>query len=219
MSARSFAARPPVADTTVPEQATVDYTRDELADPGTADDMLAFHYDGQRTGYFNEYGEVRGIAAKDNTVAARFKRHSDEASANILECVDLSNAVLLAVDKDGKLVGAHVTPGAWSDVTFETGAAHASSGGYPHVSVRSEPVMGVVRLRGRMDISGAGFSSGVTSATIPAGFRPAATLNTIVRTSSAGALLVINTDGTLQVGTALSAGQWVALDGITWPLA
>jgi hypothetical protein len=86
------------------------------------------------------------------------------------------------------------------------------------VAVRKEPLYGVVRLRGRIDISGAGFSSGVTIATVPAGFRPASTFSTICRTNSAGALFTVNTNGTIQVGAALTNGGFVSCDGITWPL-
>lgn len=194
------------------------YTRAAMTveEADNAEDMFGFEYDGNRTGYNNEYGEVRGIAAKTSTVAARFKKRAG-GTANILEVCDISNNLLAGFDKDGKLVGPGVEPGSWNALTYQTGAA--TGAGYPTAGVRLEPVARVVRLRGRIDISGAGFSSGVTCATVPAGFRPASIYSSITRTNSAGALITINTDGTIQVGTALTAGGFVSLDGITWPLA
>lgn len=195
------------------------YTRAAMTEEeaNAAEDMLRFEYDGNRTGYHNEYGEVRGRAAKTSTVAARFARRSDLSTANIFEVTTQGNVLLAGFSAAGLLVGPGVVPGVWTACTFETGAANAG-GTYPNLSVRYEPTTKSVRLKGRIAISGAGFSSGVTCAHLPAGFFPIETYSDIVRTSSAGALLTVNTDGTIQVGAALTAGQFVACDGKGWSL-
>lgn len=68
-----------------------------------ADIFVAYDGDGDRTTYLNEHGELRVIAANDNTVAMRIKQRSAAQTGNLLEWVDNSNSILSYVDADGNL--------------------------------------------------------------------------------------------------------------------
>ncbi|MGL5910659.1 MAG: hypothetical protein ACRCZP_11700 [Phycicoccus sp.] len=65
-------------------------------------DRFAFFYDGTRTGYFNEYGELRARPAKNNTVALRAMGHlSPQAGINVFEvATNLQSNVLFGVSAD-----------------------------------------------------------------------------------------------------------------------
>lgn len=69
-----------------------------------ADLLVMRNASGQRTGYFNEHGEIRSIASADNTVAARFKRRSPAATANIAEFADIDNTVLGGFGPAGEVI-------------------------------------------------------------------------------------------------------------------
>lgn len=83
--------------------------RVEITDDGSPTagwpDRLAFFYmdpvDGAiRTGYFNEYGELRSRAAKLNTVALRAMAHEDNTTQAIFQVTDhLQSAIYAAVSK------------------------------------------------------------------------------------------------------------------------
>lgn len=60
---------------------------DNLTDTTTWPDRFQFRFGGQRTGSFNEYGEIRGDAAKENTVAMRVAGHSATCTGNLFEAV------------------------------------------------------------------------------------------------------------------------------------
>lgn len=69
---------------------------------GQVGDILAcFSSDGKRTGYFNEKGELRCIAAAANSVAVRFKGQPGQ-TANILEITDTANNPVSWVDAAGR---------------------------------------------------------------------------------------------------------------------
>lgn len=69
---------------------------DDATDSDFWPDRLAFYFDGQRTGYHNEYGEVRARPARDSTVALRALGHIDNPSTNIFEVsrYDQANKIL-----------------------------------------------------------------------------------------------------------------------------
>lgn len=64
--------------------------------------------DWQRTGYFNEYGELRSRASADNRVAFRCQRRSAGSTANILEATDQANNPFFWVTPDGKARAANI---------------------------------------------------------------------------------------------------------------
>lgn len=58
---------------------------DDGSPTGGWPDRYVNFFNGTRTGYFNEYGEVRGRPAKTSTVAMRAMGHASGSSGNILE--------------------------------------------------------------------------------------------------------------------------------------
>ncbi len=199
---------------TVPEKSTIAFDRALMVDSNTAGDMMVFRYDGQRTGYHNEYGELRVIAAKDNTVPLRVKQHSGTQTGNLTEWVDLGNAVLAKIGPDGTLTvpgmvvgGLSASVGAWTDLTLPAGMSH----GTVRAQCRSEP-FGVVRVRGSITSDvGTGFTAGVTIATLPAGKRPAAAMTFPSRQAGAGIALTINTDGTVTSSSTIGTGGGIVV--------
>ncbi len=208
-------------DRTIPEGSTVTFARPLMVDPNTAGDMLEFRYDGQRTGYYNEYGELRVIAAKDNTVPVRVKQHGAGQSGNLTEWVDIGNAVLASVGPAGALAvpaltvgGSSVAVGAWGDLSLPAGMSH----GTVHAAARTEP-FGAVRVRGSLSSDvGTGFTAGATIATLPAGTRPSAAMTFPSRQAGAGIALTRNTDGTVTSSSTIGTGGGVAvlLDNIAF---
>lgn len=86
------------------ENSSKPYLRINIPDDGTATaswpDRIAAFFNGIRTGYFNEYGELRARAAKLNTVALRAMAHADNTTTNILEVTDSGQtATYLGVSK------------------------------------------------------------------------------------------------------------------------
>lgn len=79
--------------------------QDDGSSTATWPDRLAFFYveedsDEIRTGYFNEYGELRARAAKLNTVALRAMAHPDNVSTDIFQVTnDLQTVTYLGVSK------------------------------------------------------------------------------------------------------------------------
>lgn len=194
-------------------------------------DVLAFRYLGARTGYHNEFGEVRGVAAKATTVAARFRRKASNSTANIVEFADENNVPFVYVEAGGALRSPNLEPGAWLNPTYETGASGtqvAESGTtFDAAAGRIESTQsGVVRLRGCVGTTGS-FGSGAFFMTLPLALRPSATRAMILRTSapnppgtgvSVQARVRIDTNGQVSVNTALSAGTNIHLDGLTYTL-
>jgi len=72
-----------LTDSTNDRFARVDITDDASATSGWPD-RFAFYFSGTRTGYHNEYGELRARPAKNNTVALR-AMYFGSGSANIFE--------------------------------------------------------------------------------------------------------------------------------------
>lgn len=105
-----FFANPNIINQGTTELASLEQLmRVEIDDDGSPTsgwpDRLAFFYmdpvDGAiRTGYFNEYGELRSRAAKLNTVALRAMAHEDNTTAPIFQVTDhLQSALYLSVSK------------------------------------------------------------------------------------------------------------------------
>lgn len=198
------------------EAETVRLDRAELVDAGTAADMFACYHAGNRTGYHNEYGELRSVSAKNSTVPLRVRRRTSSQSANIFEVCDESNSPFFAIGPTGAMITA--TP-VWTAPSFGTNITDAGSPYYGAAS-RAEPLYGTIRLRGRLNAGGT-INSGVTLATITAAHRPASEVVFGIRTGgvgAAGTFLTVTTGGLVSVGTGLSSGSWVQLDGITWNL-
>lgn len=91
---------------------------DDESDSGTWPDRLAFYFDGTRSGYFNEYGEVRARAATSSTIAFRTQAHASAPTSRvILQVTNSSNATVYfsvsgttiilngALDHDGSTAG------------------------------------------------------------------------------------------------------------------
>ena len=58
---------------------------DDASPTGSWPDRLAFYFDSTRTGYFNEYGELRARPGKDNTVALRALGWNGASTAYVFE--------------------------------------------------------------------------------------------------------------------------------------
>lgn len=223
---------PGVADALdVAEAATVVVNRPLMVSPGSAADVWRFTYAGQRTGYANEYGNLRSRGAQDQ-VAFRCQCHSSDngTAQNILDVARADNTSLFSVDALGD---AYLTTGdlviqgtvygpvsAWTAPAFETNAADVGSPKYP-AGFRLE-ALAIVRGRGEIALSGT-FNSGATICTLPANCRPAADVSFTVRTAGTGAantfLDIAGTTGALSIRTNLGSGARVYLDGLAFPVA
>lgn len=192
----------------------LDYTSD-----GSTADALAFYYNGVRTGYHNEKGELRSRAAATNSVPFRVQQRSGSQTANLTEWTQTDNTILSRVGPDGRIYAPNLDGSAWQTLTFV--AAASSSPTYATVGVRSEPLYNVARLRGGILIGGAGITQNTTIATIPVGYRPASTVGLNVRVSGQAfnRLMTINTDGTITLESGLNAGSTLHLDGLVYPIS
>lgn len=65
-------------------------------------DRLSFRFNGIRTGWFNEYGELRASAAKNSTIPLKLNAYSPSATSRILQVNDQQGGnEIFAVDVDG----------------------------------------------------------------------------------------------------------------------
>lgn len=71
---------------------------DDASPTASWPDRLAFYFDNSgtltRTGYHNEYGELRARPAKTSTVAFRAQAHASGSSGDILQVTNSSNATV-----------------------------------------------------------------------------------------------------------------------------
>jgi hypothetical protein len=186
---------------------------------GSTPDSFSFYYNGVRTGYHNEKGELRARPAADNSIPLRIQQRSNTQSANLTEWTQTDNTVLSYVDATGNFHGVNLDASAWQTLSFPTNSASAA--GYATVGARLETLYGVVRLRGALQITAPGFSGGTTLATLPVGYRPPTTYRCSARFAGTGAsstFLTINTDGTITLSSNTTASDNVIpLDGVTFP--
>ncbi|HSE29691.1 MAG TPA: hypothetical protein VLA77_03865 [Candidatus Saccharimonadales bacterium] len=75
---------------------------------GSTPDSMAFYYNGIRTGYHNEKGELRSRAAADNSVPFRVQQRSNTQSANLTEWTQSDNTVLASVSASGVISAPNV---------------------------------------------------------------------------------------------------------------
>jgi hypothetical protein len=188
---------------------------------GSSPDALSFYYNGTRTGYHNEKGELRARPAADNSVPLRVQQRTTSQSANLTEWTQPDNTILSYIAPDGKIHAPNLDVSAWQTLSYPANAASAA--GFATAGVRREPLYDIARLRGAIQITAPGFSADTTLATIPAGYRPPATFRVSTRfagTGAAGAFLTVNTDGTITCSSALAnSNNVLPLDGIVYPLS
>jgi hypothetical protein len=67
---------------------------DDASDTSLWPDRLAFYFNGVRTGYHNEYGELRARPGKINTVAFRVQRWSGASTVDIMQVTSADNLTL-----------------------------------------------------------------------------------------------------------------------------
>lgn len=67
---------------------------DDASPTGGWPDRLAFYFNGVRTGYHNEYGELRARPGKNNTVALRALGWNGVSSADIFQVADTSQSTV-----------------------------------------------------------------------------------------------------------------------------
>ncbi len=81
-----------LTDSTNDKFTRVDITDDSSATSGWPDRM-AFYFSGVRTGYHNEYGELRARPAKSSTVALRAMKWNGTSTSNIFEVTNQDQTV------------------------------------------------------------------------------------------------------------------------------
>jgi hypothetical protein len=186
---------------------------------GSTPDALSFYYNSVRTGYHNEKGELRSRAAADNSVPFRVQQRSTGQSVNLTEWTQSDNTVLASIGPTGNISAPNLDASAWQTFSYSANAAAAS--GYATAGVRLEPLYGIARLRGAIQVTSPGFAGDATMATIPVGYRPPNTVRISIRfsgTGAAGAFINIGTDGSISCTTGLSnSNNQVPLDGIAYP--
>jgi len=73
---------------------------DDGSGAGTWPDRMAFYFASTRTGYHNEYGELRARPAKQNTVALRAMGHTLGSTGNVFEVASTdASSVYLSVSQ------------------------------------------------------------------------------------------------------------------------
>lgn len=75
---------------------------------GSTPDAFSFYYNGVRTGYHNEKGELRARAAADNSVPFRVQQRSTGQSVNLTEWTQSDNTVLASVGPTGIITAPNV---------------------------------------------------------------------------------------------------------------
>lgn len=187
---------------------------------GSTPDSFSFYYNGVRTGYHNEKGEVRARPAATDSVPLRIQQRSNLQTANLTEWTQTDNTILSKIDANGNISTPNLAVSSWQTLSYQTNAAAAS--GFATAGVRLESLYQLVRMRGAIQITAPGFAANATIATVPSGYRPPATFRCIIRfagTGSAGVFLTVNTDGTITLSSAVTASDNVIqLDNICWPL-
>lgn len=75
---------------------TTQFVRVNIPDDGSPTagwpDRYVNYFNGTRTGYFNEYGEIRARPAQTDTVPLRVMSHASGSTANLLEVTDNNSA-------------------------------------------------------------------------------------------------------------------------------
>lgn len=213
---------------------------DPLVNPGTAGDMFKCVIEGRRTGYFNEEGYIRSRSRNDNDVSARFQGYENAESTSpttsVLEITNSDNSLVhfkvtnggtatvrtsLAVTTSltvgttaaitGNLSAANFGGSGWQAVSAGTNVSVAGTGGYGPVQVYKDKATNLIHCRGRGEATGVVATNGVIF-TIPSGYRPAYTIDQIVRQTNTGAtnlILTYNTDGTVILPAGAASGaRW-----------
>lgn len=93
---------------------------DDSSPTGSWPDRFGFRFGTSRTGWFNEYGEIRAAAAKDSTIPLKVHGKSDTHSARIVsvETKSVAGTEIFAVDRVGAyLFGDPVVAGESSGIT------------------------------------------------------------------------------------------------------
>ncbi|GAA3136731.1 hypothetical protein GCM10010466_29440 [Planomonospora alba] len=92
---------------------------------GSTPDAFAFYYNGARTGYFNEYGELRARPGSVNTVAFRTQAHANGSNVDIFQVTSSDNAtVYLGVSQTDADFGVDVNVDGNVTVTGNVDAAN-----------------------------------------------------------------------------------------------
>ncbi|HSX36135.1 MAG TPA: hypothetical protein VLH84_04350 [Patescibacteria group bacterium] len=78
------------------------------AGTGSTPDSFSFYYNGTRTGYHNEKGELRARPAADNSVPLRVQQHSVTQSSNLQEWTQSDNTILSSVGPTGIITAPNV---------------------------------------------------------------------------------------------------------------
>lgn len=84
---------PLLTDSTNDRFARIDISDDATPTSGWPD-RLAFYFNGTRTGYHNEYGELRARPGKSNTVAFRAQKWSGTSTVDILQVTSSDNLTI-----------------------------------------------------------------------------------------------------------------------------
>lgn len=115
-------------------------------------------------------------------------------------------------------LAAALSPQAWTGFTFLN--SWANYGGGNQTGAYFQDAFGVVHLRGLVKRTVTGFGAGVPICTLPAGYRPAATISFWVwgGTTPKGTKVVLLTSGNVYVEASDSAAPEaiLSLDGITF---
>ncbi len=75
---------------------------------GGTPDAFSFYYNGTRTGYHNEKGEIRARPAADNSVPFRVQQHSATHSSNLTEWTDVNNNIFTSIGPTGIITAPNV---------------------------------------------------------------------------------------------------------------
>jgi hypothetical protein len=84
---------PQLTDSTNDKFARVDIS-DDASPTASWPDRLAFYFNGVRSGYHNEYGELRARPAKSNTIAFRCQKWASASTVDIMQVTSSDNVSL-----------------------------------------------------------------------------------------------------------------------------
>lgn len=102
---------------------------------GTTPDAFTFYYNGTRTGYFNEYGELRARPQGTNTVAFRCQAHASGSTVDVMQVTSSDNlTVYMGVSDSEAVFGVPVTAPNLPPA-IESGSTLPSPTGYAEGSI------------------------------------------------------------------------------------
>jgi hypothetical protein len=108
----------------------------DASDPATWPDRLAMYFNGSRTGYFNEYGELRSRPHNQAAIAMRTLGHASGSTGDIFQVTDTTGgSIRFRVSETAAAATVPLTAPNFPPSTIVLNAGDAVPGGTPTGSI------------------------------------------------------------------------------------